>query len=116
MCKTTLRIEIRGKKGRRVPVLLTEEMRRAVDMLIQLRKKPEISPKAKYIFVRPLAAKTPFFGNHGNVKFVITQVSAMQGNQSFLRQLDCENNLPLCVRSGLSVSLIKIYVINLHGT
>ena len=63
MCRTTLRIEIRAKNGRNVPFLLTDEMRKGVDMLIKLRKKPEVNPQARYLFAMPGNAKTPYFGN-----------------------------------------------------
>ncbi|KAJ8315921.1 hypothetical protein KUTeg_006528 [Tegillarca granosa] len=63
LCTSVLRVEIRGKRGRKVPVLLTEDMQKGVHMLIKLRKNPEVQPKRDYLFARPLDAKTPFYGN-----------------------------------------------------
>ena len=38
LCQTHLRVEIMGKKGRKVPVLLTKEMQRNIDTLLKKRK------------------------------------------------------------------------------
>ena len=38
-------VEKRGKRGRKVPVLLTPEMKTAMDVLVDKRKEVNISPK-----------------------------------------------------------------------
>ena len=63
MCKTHLRVEICGKKRRKVPVLLTEDMQKGVERLIKLREKPDVKLQAKYLFARPGNAKKPYYGN-----------------------------------------------------
>jgi len=45
-------VEIRGKRGRKVPVLLTEQMKQAIELLI--KKRPKDIPECnKFIFARP---------------------------------------------------------------
>ncbi len=47
------RIEITGKRGRRVPFILTEAMRRAVDLLLRHREKAGVLPGNPFIFGIP---------------------------------------------------------------
>ena len=47
LCQTHLRVEIMGKKGRKVPVLLTKEMQRNIDTLLKKRKF-----KSQFLFAR----------------------------------------------------------------
>ena len=46
-------VEIRGKRGRKVPVILTPEMINAVDVLIKTRKTVGIADENPYVFARP---------------------------------------------------------------
>ncbi|KAJ8321132.1 hypothetical protein KUTeg_001317 [Tegillarca granosa] len=57
-----MRVEIRGKRGRKVPVLLTEECKRCTNAH-QAERKSSSAAKRDYFFARPLDAKTPFYGN-----------------------------------------------------
>ena len=43
-------VEIRGKRGRKVPVLLTPEMKTAMDVLVDKRKEVNINPKNPFFF------------------------------------------------------------------
>lgn len=52
LCKTVLRIEITGKRGRLVPVLLTTQMKESIDLLISEREKLEIPLSNEFIFAR----------------------------------------------------------------
>ncbi|CAH3173487.1 unnamed protein product [Porites lobata] len=46
-------VEIRGKRGRKVPVILTPEMINAIDVLIKTRKAVGIADENPYVFARP---------------------------------------------------------------
>jgi hypothetical protein len=52
LCATFSRIEIRGKKGRTVPVLLTSEIESNIDLLLQHREMAGIHPENLYLFPR----------------------------------------------------------------
>lgn len=60
LCMTHLRVEIKGKRGRRVPVLFTKEMKRTVDVLIKVRQ--EASVTQPYLFARPGSNTKPYRG------------------------------------------------------
>ena len=45
-------VEIRGKRGRKVPVILTPEMINAIDVLIKTRKTVGIADENPYVFAR----------------------------------------------------------------
>ena len=51
-CKTLTRVEIRGKRGRKVPVLFPNNIKMSVDLLIKNREAVGISPSNPYIFAR----------------------------------------------------------------
>lgn len=46
-------VEIRGKRGRKVPVILTGEMISSIDLLIKTRKAVGIPDGNPYVFARP---------------------------------------------------------------
>ena len=46
-------VEIMGKRGRKVPVILTAEMTRSIDLLIKTRKAVAIQERNPYVFARP---------------------------------------------------------------
>ncbi|KAF3835870.1 hypothetical protein F7725_028428 [Dissostichus mawsoni] len=50
-----LRIEIRGKRGRKVPVLLTPAMQQALDLLVGTRQECGVPKENIYLFARPSA-------------------------------------------------------------
>lgn len=45
-------VEIRGKRGRKVPMLLTPQMKKSIDLLIEKRKEVGIPDDNPYIFAR----------------------------------------------------------------
>ena len=61
LCKTHLRVEIVGKKGRKVPVLLTDKMQRSIQKLLKMRANEEIH-NSGLLFARPGSARFPFRG------------------------------------------------------
>ena len=46
-------VEIRGKRGRKVPVILTSEMTSSISLLIKTRKAVGIPDENPYVFARP---------------------------------------------------------------
>ena len=52
MCKTFSRIQIRGKKGRTVPVLLTPEIEKSIGVLLKYREMAGVHVNNKYLFAR----------------------------------------------------------------
>ncbi|XP_033759896.1 uncharacterized protein LOC117342041 isoform X2 [Pecten maximus] len=52
MCSLFQRVEIRGKKGRKVPVLLTKDLIEAIDLLLKAREKVGVSKDNPFIFAR----------------------------------------------------------------
>ncbi|KAF3838040.1 hypothetical protein F7725_009808 [Dissostichus mawsoni] len=55
LCKYFRRIEIRGKRGRKVPVLLTPAMQQALDLLVGTRQECGVPKENIYLFARPSA-------------------------------------------------------------
>ncbi|XP_033730120.1 uncharacterized protein LOC117319420 [Pecten maximus] len=53
LCETFGRVEIRGKKGRTVPVLLTPAIQQSIDLLLKWRKEAQIPDENPYLFARP---------------------------------------------------------------
>lgn len=56
LCKSSVRFEVRGKIGRKVPTLLTREMHSSVDLLIESRDKANVSNKNCYVFANPMSS------------------------------------------------------------
>lgn len=61
LCKTHTRVEIKGKRGRNVPILLTNKMEENINRLIDERKEAGINNP--YLFGRPGDAKRPYRGH-----------------------------------------------------
>ncbi|XP_060936018.1 uncharacterized protein LOC133012072 [Limanda limanda] len=55
LCQHFRRIEIRGKRGRKVPVLLTPAMQQALDLLVSKRQECGVPQENIYLFARPSA-------------------------------------------------------------
>ncbi|KAL1267264.1 hypothetical protein QQF64_002939 [Cirrhinus molitorella] len=52
LCNELTRLEIRGKRGKKVPVLLTKDMVESMDMLNESRSKVGVSDANPYVFAR----------------------------------------------------------------
>ena len=46
-------VEIEGKRGRKVPVLLTPDIKGAMDILVKKRQEANINTNNKFFFARP---------------------------------------------------------------
>ncbi|XP_057716910.1 uncharacterized protein LOC130931819 isoform X2 [Corythoichthys intestinalis] len=55
LCQHFRRIEIRGKRGRKVPVLLTPAMQHTLDLLTSKRQECGVPQENGYLFARPFA-------------------------------------------------------------
>lgn len=53
LSKLLTRIEVRGKRGRKVPVFFTERMMESIDLLIKWREEAGIPGENPYLFARP---------------------------------------------------------------
>lgn len=62
LCKTHLRVEVRGKRGRKVAVLLTAQMKEDLNSLIKARTAAGVSSQ-RYLFARPGQAEHPYRGS-----------------------------------------------------
>ncbi|KAG7517083.1 hypothetical protein JOB18_048796 [Solea senegalensis] len=62
LCRHFTRIVIRGKRGRPVPILVTQKMLNALELLVLERKACRVLEENGYMFARP-AAKTHFRGS-----------------------------------------------------
>ncbi|KAJ8313192.1 hypothetical protein KUTeg_009255 [Tegillarca granosa] len=58
LCTSHTRVEIRGKRGRKVPVLLTDKMRQQIEVLVYNRNKANV--KQPYLFARPGEFTKPY--------------------------------------------------------
>ena len=58
LCRTMTRVEIRGKKGRSVPVILTTQLLQVIDLLVDKRRSAGVPESNPYIFART-RAETP---------------------------------------------------------
>lgn len=50
LCKSLVRIEIRGKKGKKLPVLLALEMKNSLDYLNSVKNEARVSRSNQYVF------------------------------------------------------------------
>ncbi|XP_041853923.1 uncharacterized protein LOC121648062 [Melanotaenia boesemani] len=62
LCENLTRVEVRGKRGRKVPVLFTINIKESVELLIKTREEVGISPTNPYIFA------LPFFGSQESIR------------------------------------------------
>ncbi|RXN22014.1 hypothetical protein ROHU_036771 [Labeo rohita] len=53
LSKILPRIEIRGKRGKKVPVFLTERMKESINLLVQRREEACVPAENPYLFARP---------------------------------------------------------------
>ncbi|XP_054863262.1 uncharacterized protein LOC111580683 isoform X2 [Amphiprion ocellaris] len=53
LSKSLTRIEVRGKRGRKVPVFFTDRMKESIDLLIKIRDEAGVPAENPYLFARP---------------------------------------------------------------
>ena len=52
LCNSLTRVVTRGKRGRKVPILLTASLKEGVDLLVNTREEAGINPQNEYVFAR----------------------------------------------------------------
>ena len=52
LCQRMTRVEVRGKRGRIVPIILTPELTNSIDLLLAKRSDVKISPNNPFLFAR----------------------------------------------------------------
>lgn len=62
LCQVLKRIEIVGKRGRTVPVILTQEVKMWLDLLIKTRENVGVNVNNQFIFARP------YYGSLGHIR------------------------------------------------
>ncbi|XP_056014596.1 uncharacterized protein LOC125676308 isoform X1 [Ostrea edulis] len=67
LCKSHIRVEIKGKRGRKVPVLFTADMKKSIDILLKTRQ--EACVTQPYLFARPGMTTKPYRGTDCMRKF-----------------------------------------------
>lgn len=55
LCKHFQRVEIRGKRGRKVPILLTPDMLTSMELLVKTRRNCDVPDENPFMFARPQA-------------------------------------------------------------
>ncbi|XP_034545080.1 uncharacterized protein LOC117816825 isoform X2 [Notolabrus celidotus] len=55
LCKHFQRIEIKGKRGRKVPILLTPDMMTSMNLLVKTRQNCDVPDENPFLFARPQA-------------------------------------------------------------
>ncbi|XP_076837036.1 uncharacterized protein LOC143482555 [Brachyhypopomus gauderio] len=55
LCKHFQRVEIKGKRGRKVPLLLTPDMLASMELLVKCRRKCDVPDENQFMFGRPQA-------------------------------------------------------------
>lgn len=60
IAKKYVRFTLRGKLGRTVPVLLTEELRDCIDMILKHRNAAKVSSNNPYLFGLPSVVKNKY--------------------------------------------------------
>ena len=61
--KELKRIEIKGKHGRKVPILLTEIMVESIDFMLSIREKVVADDHDDFLFARPGNCVYPYRGH-----------------------------------------------------
>lgn len=75
LCKHFERIEIRGKRGRKVPILLTPNMLSSMELLVKTRKNCEVLDENPYMFSRPQALS--YFRGSDVIRYIAQRCEAI---------------------------------------
>ena len=72
------RVEMRGKRGRKVPVLLTSEMREEIEALNKFRDVAGVSENNPYVFARPYHLSNSHMAGHTHLRDAVTMSGAKE--------------------------------------
>lgn len=71
------RVVVRGKRGRKVPVLLTETMRQEIVLLDDFRSNVGIEPSNKFVFARPYFNSKEHLAGHTCLREMVDKTSGL---------------------------------------
>ncbi len=70
------RVEIMGKKGRKVAILLNPELERAIQLIVEKRDACEVDRDNPFLFGRPKCSPTSFFSGQDCIRLFASQCGA----------------------------------------
>ncbi|KAF4114370.1 uncharacterized protein LOC131539370 isoform X2 [Onychostoma macrolepis] len=76
MSKHFSRVEIMGKKGKKVAILLNPELERAIKLLVEKRDACEVDMDNPFLFGRPKYSPTSFFSGQDCIRLFASQCGA----------------------------------------
>ncbi len=76
MSKHFSRVEIMGKKGRKVAILLNPELERAIKLIVEKRDACEVDRDNPFLFGRPKCSPTSFFSGQDCIRLFASQCGA----------------------------------------
>ncbi len=76
MSKHFSRVEIMGKKGRKVAILLNPELERAINLIVEKRDACEVDMDHPFLFGRPKSSPTSFFSGRDCIRLFASQCGA----------------------------------------
>ena len=68
LCKYFKRLEIRGKRGRKVPLLITKELESAIHLLVKLRESVGVNSNNKFVFAIPTMNSLQYMRGHDAIR------------------------------------------------
>jgi hypothetical protein len=73
LCRSLARFEVRGKRGRKVPVPLTHEMQSSVDFLLETRDRAGVSSENFYLFANPMSRSLRPVRGSDSLRYVVNK-------------------------------------------
>ena len=70
---------VKGKRGKRVPIIFTPEVVSAMDMLIKTRSLVRVASNNRYVFAAPSRNSTNFLRGNDCLSSVVTKVAEVAG-------------------------------------
>lgn len=71
-------VQVIGKRGRKVPIILTKDVKEAIDTLIAKRQEVGVSSVNKYVFARPSQHSLSYVRGYESLKETLRQISNLQ--------------------------------------
>lgn len=78
LCDRLLLVEIIGKRGRKVPVLITPELQSSIDLLVKYRSAAGIHPENPYMFARAFRNSTRYVRGNDCLREVCNSAGLQQ--------------------------------------
>ena len=74
LCQYFKRVEIRGKRGRKVPMILTKKLEAAVKLIVNLRNAVGVNPENKYVFAVPTMKSIHYLRGNDAIRKHVRQI------------------------------------------